>query len=141
MKMNWGTAIALSFTCFCGLMVFMVVKSFEQDFHLVSQQYYSDELQYQNRIEELERTRDAGKQVVARVEEEQVTFIIADDPEAVGKVHFYRPDNAAYDHLATFDQGHAIIAKNQLAPGRYIAKISWQNSSDSYYQEQELIIK
>lgn len=141
MNMNWGTAIALTFTCFCGLMVFMVIKSFEQDFHLVSQDYYSDELQYQDRIDELERTRDLGKLVTTKIEEEQVTVTVEGDAEAVGQVHFYRPDNATFDHRVTFNEGQAIVSKKNLTPGRYIAKISWQDREDSYYQETELIVK
>ena len=139
--MNWGNAIALSFTCFCGLMVFMVVKSFEQDFYLVSPQYYADELQYQDRIDELERARDEGKSVIARVEALQVTLTVAGDTEATGNIHFYRPDNAAFDHKVSFKSGQAIVPKKDLIPGRYIAKVSWQNKQESYYQETEVIVR
>ena len=51
MKWNWGTKIALSFVGFCGLMIFMTVKSFNTDFHLVTEDYYAEELQYQDHID------------------------------------------------------------------------------------------
>lgn len=140
MKWNWGTGIALSFTVFCGLMVFMVIQSFQTDFFLVSKQYYLDELKYQERIDDLERTKEAGILITQKADQESLFFNIDTDKHISGEIHFYRPENAKLDHKMKFSNSSIEVEKSNLVPGRYIAKISWLDQDHSYYQEEELII-
>ena len=141
MKWNWGTGIALSFTVFCGLMVYMVIQSFQTDFFLVSKQYYVDELKYQERIDELKRTRNAEILISQKAEESTLHFNIDTEKHISGQIHFYRPDNALLDHKVKFTDSNITVEKSALAPGRYIAKISWLDHEKSYYQEKELIVQ
>lgn len=141
MKWNWGTGIALSFTVFCGLMIYMVVQSFQTDFFLVSNQYYVDELKYQERIDELERTKNTEILISQVVAESALRFTIDTDKRISGQIHFYRPDNALLDHIVKFNDNNIAVEKSELTPGRYIAKISWLDHDKSYYQEKELIIR
>lgn len=141
MKWNWGTGIALSFTVFCGLMVYMVIQSFQTDFFLVSKQYYVDELKYQERIDELKRTKNAEILISQKAEESALHFNIDTEKRISGQIHFYRPDNALLDHKVKFNDSDITVEKSALVPGRYIAKISWLDQEKSYYQEKELIIQ
>ena len=141
MKWNWGKGIALSFTVFCGLMVFMVIQSFQTDFFLVSRQYYVDELKYQERIDELQRTKDSGILISQKTEKNTLFFNINTDSHIAGQIYFYRPDNALLDHTVKFNDKQIKIDKAELVPGRYIAKISWLDQDKSYYREEELIVK
>ena len=52
MKWNWGTGIAITLVLFIGLMSFMVFKSTQQRFDLVSENYYEEELNYQEVIDQ-----------------------------------------------------------------------------------------
>jgi len=140
MNWNWGKGIALSFTVFCGLMIFMVIQSFQQDFSLVSGQYYQDELKYQERIDELKRTRAAGLTLQTASDAEAVTFVINTNAPIAGKIHFYRPDDATLDHEVAFKNAFIRVGKEALNPGRYIAKISWFDKKESYYLEKEITI-
>ena len=141
MKWNWGTGIALSFTVFCGLMVYMVIQSFQTDFFLVSKQYYVDELKYQERIDDLERAKNSSVLISQVADQQSVSFTIDSDKHISGEIHFYRPDNANLDHKVKFTESNIKIEKTDLAPGRYLAKISWLDSDHSYYQEEEIIVR
>jgi hypothetical protein len=54
--MNWGYKIAITFILFGALIIFMVVKSFQQNIDLVTDDYYQEELKYQQQIDKLENT-------------------------------------------------------------------------------------
>ncbi|MGB3467559.1 MAG: FixH family protein [Cyclobacteriaceae bacterium] len=140
MKWNWGKGIALSFTVFCGLMIFMVIRSFQTDFHLVSDHYYQEELKYQDRIDEISRAKTDGSSVETAYDGKNVTFVLTTATPVKGEIHFYRPDNATFDYKVSFDQPKVEVSETKLVKGRYIVKVSWYESDRKYYQERELFI-
>lgn len=141
MKWNWGKGIAASFTVFCGLMIFMVIQSFQTDFHLVSEHYYQEELKYQDRIDEISRRMNDGHSVKAEFDDEMMTIDLSADSPVRGEIHLYRPDNAAFDYKVSFDQPTIKISGRELVHGRYIAKVSWYERERKYYQEKEIFVE
>jgi len=54
MKINWGTGIVLAFIGFIGFILFFVVKmsvDHSANHDLVTEEYYKEELDYQNEID------------------------------------------------------------------------------------------
>ena len=47
--MNWGNRIILVFVCFIAFILSMVTRAFQQDFDLVAEDYYAQELNYQKK--------------------------------------------------------------------------------------------
>ena len=140
MKWNWGTKIVIAFVIFCGLMIFMVVKSFEQDFHLVTEDYYQQELRYQEKIDQIANARliDYKPELQGTPEEVSVSFELSTPP--TGSIHFYRPDNYRLDKIFEITDNKTTISKSDLAKGRYIVKINWEHEETKYYVEQEVLI-
>ncbi len=140
MKWNWGTKITLSFILFCGLMIFMVIKSFQQDFHLVAEDYYAQELQYQERIDQLKNASKLNYKPELSGSRESITIRFDVDGELNGEIYFYRPDNSTFDKTFELNGTQTIISKNDLVEGRYIAKITWSHDDEKYYFEKEVFI-
>ena len=140
MNWNWGKGIAASFTVFCGLMIFMVIRSFQTDFHLVSSQYYQEELKYQERIDEMKNVHTDGSNPDLTFDGKKINFRLVTLKPVKGEIHFYRPDNAALDQKVYFDTPEVTVNKNRLINGRYIAKIAWYEQDRKYYQEKEIFI-
>ncbi|MEM7551982.1 MAG: FixH family protein [Bacteroidota bacterium] len=142
--MNWGKGIALSFILFAGFIMFMVVKCFQQDFHLVTEEYYREEVNYQQRIEERNNLK--------RLDEElQITsgngFVKIDFPtaKAEGKIAFYRPNNSVLDknYEIKLAEGNSYqnIDKAELLQGRYRVKVSWTDGTDDFFGEKLIYIQ
>ena len=48
--MNWGKGVTIAFILFVGFIMFMVVGAFRENFDLVSDDYYLEEINYQDKI-------------------------------------------------------------------------------------------
>jgi len=140
MKWNWGTKIGLVFSAFVILMIFMVVKSFQTDFHLVTEEYYQEELKYQERIDQVNNARDLAAKPIVEVGSEDITikFVNTFDDASI---HFYRPDNANFDKTYKLEEENTFsVSKTDLVAGRYLVKITWREGATSYFLENEVFI-
>ena len=50
--MSWGWKITILYLGFVGMILTFVIASTQQDFHLVSEDYYAEEIAYQTRIDQ-----------------------------------------------------------------------------------------
>ena len=139
MKWNWGTKIGLVFVAFVLLMITMVVKSFQTDFHLVTEDYYSEELKYQERIDQIKNANELSVKPSVEVESNEVRIRFEND-FLEAKAHFYRPDNANFDKIFSIEQKELIVPNEELVSGRYTVKITWREGDKSFYHEKEVFI-
>jgi hypothetical protein len=141
-NLGWGWRIAMLYVGFATLMIFLVVKSSQQHFDLVSKEYYQQEISYQ-------KVLDASKNQLALSSAIDVyansTNVIIDLPELRGKVvtgsvQFYSPVDAKWDRIVQLEiaDGKAMIPRNTLANTRYTMKISCIADGKNYYQESEI---
>ncbi len=139
MKINWGNGIVIAFVLFCSFIVAMVWKSFQQDVNLVSENYYQEELAYQNTIDAQNNARLIEDQVSFDYQEGNITI---DVPQfQSGKLHLYRPDDKDLDVIFPISEVPFTITDQQLQKGRYIAKITWRDQSRSYHITKDIYIQ
>ena len=55
MKINWGTKIVILYSSFVIMMLGMVFFAVNQEFHLVTDNYYEEELLFQEQINQKRR--------------------------------------------------------------------------------------
>jgi hypothetical protein len=141
-KWNWGTGIALVYIGFVVFMLGMVYLCTQQDFDLVSSDYYEQELKFQKVIDGQENENLLGKATTVTVDDRQVTVVIPMEAiDGEGSVTFYRPDNAKYDISFPLNGKNSItVPVEKLHSGLYKVKSSWQHSGQPYYNEQSLFV-
>jgi hypothetical protein len=146
MKFNFGTGIFVFMTLFVAALIFFVVFAHRQDVNLVHDNYYEKGVDHSSQMKKIARS-------VAAAEEIEVTddgnFIRIVFPPGLagtiknGNVMFFRPS----DHLRDVKQplelrGNVFIgSKEQLIPGRYIVKITWQDNNQDFEVDKPLIVK
>jgi hypothetical protein len=145
-KIGWGTRIAILYGGFVVLMVSLVTMSMKQDFSLVSDDYYQQELAYQNTID-ASRNRSAlsAPATVSAYTKEVVIGFPAEfaGSSITGTVHFYSPVATKLDRkfdIAASDNVMHIV-REDLVNGRYIVKLSWVAAGTTYYQETDLNLR
>tara|TARA_Y100001972_G_scaffold129055_1_gene193797 strand:+ start:1130 stop:1567 length:438 start_codon:yes stop_codon:yes gene_type:complete len=145
MKWNWGTKIALSFFLFGVFILYMVVQAFRQDFDLVTENYYQEELQYQERIQEKANLLRSGDEIIIESNVGDVLFKFPESfSDAEGTIYFYHPSRKLFDktfQVDLNDQNQQSINRDELVRGRYKVKVSWQVGGLSYFQEKELYLQ
>src|SRR3954447_23751050 len=102
LKLNWGWALTLVFIAFATHISILVYKCTQQQFDLVSSDYYNEELKYQDKIDGMQNARQltpvqleqTGDEVSLQLPKELNGHAL------IGQVWLYCAANAAYDYRA-----------------------------------------
>jgi hypothetical protein len=146
MKFNWGTGIVLAFIGFISfIMYFIITMNVDERFEheLVTEDYYAEELAYQNDIDKLNNANTLKENVSYVITEEGLTINF---PEALdyknitGKVFLYRPSNKQLDFetAISLSNSNLLIPDKRLVDGRWNIKIDWQYKGNSYLFKEQI---
>lgn len=144
--MNWGARIVVLYGGFVVLILVMVFAAAKQDFHLVTEDYYAEEIQYQDQIYATRNAKALAEplQIQPDYRARQLALIFPADQAAVsGSVQFYKPDNAKLDREVPLQLTgrEQLISLADFHRGRWIVKVRWQHDSTSYFQESSLLVQ
>ena len=143
--MTWGTKLLLVFVAFALLMSTLVYMCMKQNFELVSKDYYSDELRYQDKIDGMNNVSKIGN-VVIKENGDKVSIQLPKEVQGLalkGQALFYCTVNSTHDRnipLEVNDEGLMLIDKTKLVKANYKVKLNWQIGNEQYYTEQNLSV-
>ena len=140
MKINWGTGIVLAFIGFISfIMYFIITMNVDERFEheLVTEDYYAEELNYQNDIDKLNNAKKLLRNVHYEKTNEGLFVRFPEDldyKKITGKVFLYRPSNKQLDFETTISLSEIslLIPDKRLVDGRWNIKIDWQYNGISY---------
>lgn len=144
MKINWGTGIVIAFIGFISfIMYFIITMSVSDKYNhdLVTEDYYAEELQYQNDINKLKNANDLKTNISF---EKTAEGLLINFPENLdykkitGKMFLYRPSNKQLDFetAISLSKPYLLIPDNRLVDGRWNIKVDWKYQDKSYlYKE------
>lgn len=145
--MNWGTGIVIAFIGFIAFIMFFVItmstnKKYEHD--LVTEDYYKEELEYQNEIDKQNNAKELSENITYSKTEEGIVFQFPKDLEAkkiTGKVFLYRPSNKQLDFETSISLSNTylLIPDKRLIDGRWNIKIDWQYNGKSYLYKESIV--
>jgi len=142
--MNWGKSIVLVFIVFAGFIGTMVYLMTRQKIDLVRDDYYQDEIAYQQHIDRLNRT-GTNKTLFAMTyqpDQQQVSFVLPDSLQKA-TITFYRPADRRADFNIVVKQPHPIrktVSTAKMAKGYWRVQLAWSDGRRDYYKENELFI-
>lgn len=145
-QISWGTKIAMLYIGFVSIIIFMVVLSMNQKIELVSKDYYAKELQYQDKIDEMNNANALSETVENMITSDGVTLTFPSDFKSTsvkGEVLFFRPSDASKDYktkLQLNENLQQIISSNNLSSGMYKMQISWNAENKNYFTEKVIVI-
>lgn len=140
--MNWGNRIVLAFVCFAGFIGYMVTRAFQEDFDLVTEDYYAREINYDQKLLKLSNTKSTGRSVVITQETDHIRVEFP-DKYADGTIEFYHPSRQLFDKTFEINlrEGVQRIAKVDLVRGNYRVNISWKADGGDFLQESKIFIR
>lgn len=147
MTINWGHKLAIVYIAFVLFMFFLVYKSSQSDFQLVTKDYYKEELAYQQVIDGTNRANELSTSL--SIEQQQGKVIIQLPAEMKGKttegeIWFYCINNNKNDvrlKLAVNEEGKQVIEAGILNAANYKVKINWKADNLNYYSEKSVSIQ
>tara|TARA_Y100000768_G_scaffold317124_1_gene252331 strand:+ start:493 stop:933 length:441 start_codon:yes stop_codon:yes gene_type:complete len=146
MKFNWGHGIALTLIAFATLMLGFLYNSFFKDHQLVTDNYYEEELKFQEQLDQTQNARKDKKQanLVAQGDNYVLTMNIEDTALSGGEIEFFRPSDQKLDFTVPIQlnsKAKQNIPSNLFQRGNYTMKVSWKLNDVEYYLEKNIFIQ
>ncbi|UZR93229.1 FixH family protein [Chondrinema litorale] len=146
-KFHWGYGIALFFSSFVAFILFAVFSSTKENIHLVTEDYYAEELAYQNRIDEIKNTNSLNSRVSMRMINEALEISFPTDmvgKDLEGSIYLFRPSDSGLDKqfdIAINEEGLQQINTDKITKGYYRVKLEWEMDGKSYFVEEPFYIQ
>ena len=146
MKFNWGHGIALFYTLFAGVLLYFVIKSTQYDHSLVVDNYYEEDLNYQQHYDKLANSKLLEKDVIIFHDHrsEHIKIQFPKEKGAIdGTIHFYRPSDKKKDFKVkieldqNFEQSFPVSG---MSRGLWKLKVDWQAGGISFYKEETVVL-
>ena len=142
----WPVGIVLSMATFMVGIIVAVFIMLKNDVPLVSDDYYAQEIAFQERIDKENRATEAGQTPI-------IKFLPATDameiripgfqPTALnaGKITFFRPSNPKKDFsmdLRPEANGTQWVDLRKVDAGLWVVQLDWSVDGKSFYYEENL---
>jgi len=141
MKLSWGHGIAATYILFALCMIAFVIKASQQNNELVSGDYYDQAVNYQTKINGKMNAGLPGAGMTIKYISNTKSLKIKSENAWSGNCNlfFYKPDNGAMDFEKTItfnNDSIAIIPLDDLFPGKWKIKATWNAGSKECYMEE-----
>ncbi len=146
-KLNWGVGIVITIACFIGFIMFFVIKMStdkKYDHDLVTEEYYKQELAYQDQIDAQQNSARLAKNIQVEVTAEGIQILFPSEKKDIkGEVSLYRPSNKKLDLEIpiSLENQQMIIPAEKLVEGKYKLSINWKSNGTDYLFKKDLQIK
>lgn len=135
--MNWGKGITLVIIAFMAFIVSMVFRAFGRDADLVREDYYENEVNFDNNKESVLNYKALADsvQIIKKPEGVVIYFPPIFDNSTQGKIKFYRPDNKKFDRefsIQLEQLNEQNLAYTNFKEGYYDVTIDWMAKGKSY---------
>lgn len=134
--MNWGQGIAIFLAIFVISILAVVYKAYQTTTELVAEDYYNQEIAYQDEIDARKRGRYLERSLSLLVVKEEVivqmdSLPLVEKPE--GKIRFYRPSDSVLDReYAILMGGDPLkIPLSDFRTGPYTVELRWKEGSEA----------
>lgn len=140
MKINWGTGIALALGAFMLFILSFVYKAFtndKYDHHLVSEEYYKDEVNFQQEIDAVANAKKLNESIQLKNTEKGILITFPSDvanKKIEGTIDFQRASNVKLDFSLPISlaENKLLIPNSKLAKGLYNVRIDWSVGTTKY---------
>jgi hypothetical protein len=145
----WPYGIVAVFVVFITSIATVVTYVSRHRVDLVSADYYEQEIRYQQRLDQMNRTAALGVSAsvsfnaTTREVRVQLPGPVSAGDRFEGRLQLYRPSAAGMDReiaLVPDARGVQAFPAPDLAPGAWKARVHWTQNGQAYYAEQPLVI-
>jgi len=136
---RWGygiTGLILSFVIFMSGMVYMSVK---QDFYLVTDNYYSEGINFDKVQEKIKNVKALESKLNVKQSSKAIQIVLPSEVKG-GTAHFFRPSNGTLDFTITMNNNVFEVDKTEMLQGKWVIKFNWTDGKKEFYLEEDLFV-
>lgn len=143
MTINWYHKIMFVLAAFVSMMMYFAVRSVNTPLELVTEKYYEAEINYQQRLNEMNNVQALENIPEVKAVNNQLFIRFPQSiPVKSGKVNLYYAANSAYDiefPLQLNEQKEQAINLDGRS-GAYRIQLSWTADGKNYFNETKLFL-
>jgi hypothetical protein len=126
-------------------MGYLATMAFRQDFDLVHEDYYAEELQYQKHMDREKNSGLLGENISCSVDQNEVVLKFPktiDSGKVIGEVFFFRPSDKKKDikQVLHLSEGEQRFPLSLFSSGLYKVKVTWQSNGIDYFNEETIVL-
>lgn len=146
MKINWGGGLVIGMVLFISFILYFVIQittNKKYEFELVTEDYYSKEMVFQDELNANRNSYDLQKNISSKRTDKGLLLTFPegfDYSQISGTVNLYRPSNKALDFEMPLklDGSTFLIPDSKLADGIYNAIVVWSYKGKKYRYKNEV---
>ena len=143
MKLSWGYRILFIYLAFVSGIIFLVFKASGERYDMVTDNYYEQELKYQEVIDQKSRVAALSAPLSITHANDQLRIGFPPELKGIqlkGQVFLYRPSDEKSDIKKSFvtSNGQFNMVLPSHPSGMYELKLSWEDDSQQFYYEQKI---
>ncbi|MCB2204530.1 FixH family protein [bacterium] len=147
-RQPWAVGITIVIVVFLIATVSVVLFISNQEYSLVTENYYEKDLAYQDEIDARQRTQQLDLKPAVVLDREakscSISFPERDDYNGItGTVTFFRISSARGDLVLPLElnsEGKQHISVSGLDPGQWIFKFRWMDNGEAYSMEKRMYL-
>jgi|APLak6261698228_1056238.scaffolds.fasta_scaffold00749_3 hypothetical protein len=146
MTLNWGHKLTIAFIAFATFIFFLIYKTTQSHFDLVSKDYYKDELAYQQVIDGTNQANKLSSSILVEQQKDQISIqfpLEMKQKKAEGTIFFYCTADSKKDKKIAInlsEEAVQLIPAKEILPGKYVVKTTWKADNQNYYNEQPVTV-
>jgi len=136
--MSWGKGIFIFYSLFVVALLSVVYFSFTQDVNLVAEDYYTQEIAYEDQITRIKNTESLSEKPTVVLKNGYVELSFPKRINPKGNILFFRPSDASKDRrlpIALGANGKQLLDFSTQQNGKWIVKLTWTHEESEFYQE------
>jgi len=139
--MSWGIRITILYTAFVILIGTMVALTMREKVDLVSDDYYQQELKFQQKLDRENCSSSLGEQPVAKPVGKGLSIVFPAQMKGKiisGDINFFRASDASKDFKVSISADSSatqLVPAEKFVKGLYQAQLSWSAGGKNYYNE------
>ena len=144
--MNWGWKIAIVLAIYMTGIISVVWYSMTLDVNLVAEDYYQQELVYEEQIDRMKNSETLENRPTVKFSSNR-NYVVLTFPKELspenGLITFFRPSDFTQDRKFKLEldvENQQGFVTASLKPGLWRAKLLWEKDGKSYYEEFVIVI-
>lgn len=142
--MSWGYRIAILYLGFVALMLFMVIKTFQYDVNLVTDDYYEKDLNYTEKMQRMRNGANSELELLYQKEQKRLVLSFPQTAQEIkGEVLLFRPSDRKQDvnmSLVLDSLRQQKIPTDTLSKGKWRLKVEWEEGPKGFFKEQVVVL-
>jgi hypothetical protein len=147
MRLHWGHGVFAALALFVAMMAWFMVRAINNTEELVTEDYYKEELRYQERIDEKASAELAGEPVKVDVADGHLTLVFpasVKGGQVEGSAHFMKPNDSRADRTVPFtldSLGTCVIDTRDWMKGVYQVDVTWTFEGKKRLSEERIDVR